>query len=644
MKTNLKRNLIQTCLLVAALLALPAVVQAQFTYTIANGAITITGYTGPGGAVNIPDAIDGRPVTAIGNEAFEYCYTLTSVTIGDGVAVIGDSAFWDCYNLTDVTIPDSVTNIGDHAFGDTALTSVTIPNGVTSIGDSTFAGTPLTGVTIPNGVTSIGAFAFAVTALTSVTIPNSVTNIGDEAFWGCSRLTTIVVATNNPAYSSANGVFFNKNETTLVSYPGGLAGQYTIPDSITTIGNSAFEESEGLTSVTIGNSVTAIGDNAFAFCGKLTAITVSAQNPSYSSVNGVLFDKTQTTLIQFPGERGGSYAIPASVTSIGDDAFAGTALTSVPIPNGVTNIGDGAFLNCYNLTDVTIPNSVTTIGSYAFESSGLTNVAFSGLTNVTVGAGVTSIGDGAFSGCYSLTSVTITNSVITIGDQAFANTSLASVTIGGSVTNIGDRAFLDCFDLTDVTIGNSVIRIGSYAFEEDTALTNVTIGNSVADIGDWAFWDCLGLTDVTIPNSVTNIGEAAFWDCKWLANVYFSGNAPTVGLGSFSGDEGDYGETVYYLPGTLGWSSTFAGRPTALWYLPNPLILNQGPGFGVQSNHLGFTVSWATNVSVVVEACTNLSNPVWMPVSTNTLVSGTSYFSDPQRANLPARFYRLRSP
>jgi len=106
----------------------------------------------------------------------------------------------------------------------------------------------------------------------------------------------------------------------------------------------------------------------------------------------------------------------------------------------------------------------------------------------------------------------------------------------------------------------------------------------------------------------------------------------------------DNNATVYYLPGTAGWGATFGGRPTALWFLPNPLILNFGPGFGVQTNRFGFIISWATNSSVVVEASTDLGNPVWSPVATNTLTGGASYFSDPQWTNYPARFYRLRSP
>jgi hypothetical protein len=102
--------------------------------------------------------------------------------------------------------------------------------------------------------------------------------------------------------------------------------------------------------------------------------------------------------------------------------------------------------------------------------------------------------------------------------------------------------------------------------------------------------------------------------------------------------------TVYYVPGTTGWGRTFAGRPTAPWSLPYPLILTSGPEFGVQTNGFGFIISWATNLSVVVEACTNLINPAWFPVGTNTLSNGSSYFSDPEWTNRPARFYRLRSP
>ena len=121
---------------------------------------------------------------------------------------------------------------------------------------------------------------------------------------------------------------------------------------------------------------------------------------------------------------------------------------------------------------------------------------------------------------------------------------------------------------------------------------------------------------------------------------YFAGTAPIADSNVFSDDSA----TVYYLPGTTGWSNTFAGRPTVFWFLPNPLILNNGPGPGVQSNAFGFTISWATNISVVVGACTNLANPDWVPLRTNALTNGSFYFSDPQWKNFPGRFYRISAP
>ncbi|MGA2867045.1 MAG: leucine-rich repeat domain-containing protein, partial [Verrucomicrobiota bacterium] len=201
------------------LLALPAVVEAQFAYTTNNGAITITGYTGPGGAVTIPSTTNGLPVTSIGDYAFSYCGSLTGVTIPNSVTSIGGDAFFFC----------------------TSLTNVTIGNGVTSIGGGAFAScTSLSSVTIPNSVTNIGKYAFEdCTSLTGVTIPNSVTSIGYWAFSYCTSLTAITVDALNYVYSSVAGVLFNKSQTTLIQCPGGKAGSYTVPSSVTNIGDYA---------------------------------------------------------------------------------------------------------------------------------------------------------------------------------------------------------------------------------------------------------------------------------------------------------------------------------------------------------------------------------------------------------------------
>jgi hypothetical protein len=550
------------------LLTLPAAVQAQFNFTTNNGAITITGYTGSGGAVTIPSMTNGLPVTGLGGGAFFDCISLTSVTIDNSVTSIGEWAFNSCSSLTNVTIGNSVTNIGDYAFGGcSSLTSVTIPNSVTSIGDEAFGW---------------------CTSLTGVTIPEGVTNIGFGPFAACINLTAITVATNNPAYRSVAGVLFNKSQTTLIQYPGGIVGRYTIPNSVTSIGDCAFYKCTSLTGVAIPNNVTSIGDYAFGWYSGLTSIT-----------------------------------IPDSVTNIGGGAFDGcTNLTSVTIPDSVTSIRYWTFGECYVMTNVTIPNSITNIWDCAFYKC-------TSLTGVTIPNNVTSIGDYAFGWCTSLTSVTIPNSVTTIGDYAFSgDTSLSTITVnasnsvyssvGGVLFDKSQTALIQC------PAGKS----GSY-----------TIPNSVTSIGGGAFSDCTSLTGVTIPNSVTSIGDWAFADCPNLTGVNFQGNAPSLGSDVFDYDNN---VTVYYLPGTTGWD-TILDVPTALWPLPYPLILNNGPSFGVQPDGFGFIISWATNISVVVEACTDLADPTWVPLQTNTLTGGWCYFSDPDWTNYHNRFYRLRS-
>jgi hypothetical protein len=238
-----------------------------------------------------------------------------------------------------------------------------------AIGDNAFSGkSTITSVTIPDSVTSIGGSAFYYCyGLTSVNIPDSVVSIGSQAFMLCSALTTIAVDADNPNYSSLDGVLYNNTKTILIQFPGGKSGAFIIPGSVTSIASFAFLGCSYLTSVSIPAIVTSIGNYAFNYCSALTSITVTAGNSNYSSLDDVLYNQTQTTLIQFPGGKSGAFIIPSGVTGIATYAFAGcNDMTSVSIPDSVTSIGSYAFSGCTGFTRVNIPDSVTNIGGWAF--------------------------------------------------------------------------------------------------------------------------------------------------------------------------------------------------------------------------------------------------------------------------------------
>jgi hypothetical protein len=367
-------------------------------------------------SVTIPNT-----VTSIGEFAFLNCTGLASITIPSSVTSIGNNAFRCCFGLTSVTIPSSVTSIGSGAFAVCrGLTSVTFAeqSQITSIGNNAFLSCiGLTSITIPSSVISIGSFAFlSCIELASVTIPSSVTSIGEFAFSYCLKLTSIEIDTSNQHYSSEDGVLFNKDKSKLIQYPSGnTRTSYTVPSSVTSIGDSAFEDCIELTSVTIPSSVTSIGEFAFSYCLKLTSIEIDTSNQHYSSEDGVLLNKDKSKLIQYPsGNTRTSYTIPTSVTIIGDYAFEEcTGLTSVTIPSSITSIGSYAFYGCTGLTSLIIPTSITSIGGYAFAGC-------TGLTSMTIPSTVASIGKSAFVCCTGLTSITnqyYGNQII--GDYAF---------------------------------------------------------------------------------------------------------------------------------------------------------------------------------------------------------------------------------
>lgn len=466
-----------------------SVAEAQFNYTTNDGTITITQYTGSNAIVTVPDIIDGLPVTMIGDSAFE------STSVGS------------------VILPDSITNILYEAF-------------------------------------------IYCASLTNVTVPSNVIEIQEFAFLGCPLLANIAVDPQNAFYSSLDGVLFDKNQTVLYQCPETKTGTYTVPDTVSSIGSEAFYGCGGLTNVVLGRLVSGIstgGGDMFFSCTNLVDISVETNNFFFSSVDGVLFNKNGTTLVLYPNGRAGSYTIPDGTISIGYSAFYyRLGLSSLSIPPSLTSIADGSLDSC---------------GALAAFAVDKNNPIFSAIAGVL-------------------------------------------------------------FDKQQRTI---------LIYPPGNPATSYTIPSSVKSINDNAFGDSSRLTSVTIGGGVTNIGSDAFIFCQGVTGFYFLGNPPNADPTAF---QGETGATAYYLPGTTGWTTNYDGLPTALGTLPYPLILNSSP----QPGGFGLTISWLTNIPVVVEASTSLANPVWLPLQTNVPSNGLIQFLDPKWTDYPNRFYRARTP
>jgi hypothetical protein len=297
------------------------------------------------------------------------------------------------------------------------------------------------------------------------------------------------------------------------------------------------------------------------------------------------------------------------------------------------------------------------------------------LKNIIIPAGVASIENSMFASCATMTNVIIPNTVTNIGNSAFSScSSLKSAAIPNGVIRIGSSAFNTCINLTEAVFPDTVTSIGSLAYSSCYRITNVVIGQGVADIGSGAFSACSGLKfftvdasnqaycsingviyDInqttliafpagkagtyTVPSTIASLANYAFYYCNNLVGIYFQGNQPT--LGGSSVFTGDNNTTIYFLPNSVGWGSALAGVTNVLW---NPHVQTTDVSFGVLTNQFCFTITGSSNILVITEAATNLFNPDWQPVQTNTLTTGSAYFSDPQWTNYPARFYRLRWP
>ena len=622
------------------------------------------------GSISIPASIKYNgttyKVTSIGESAFEYCSSLTSITIPSSVTSIGDYAFSECSSLTSISIPSSVTSIGSRAFQ--------YCRGLTS-------------VTIPSSVTSIGSYAFnSCSGLTSITIPSSVTSIGSSAFSGCSGLTSVhisdLAAWCNISFGGkiCNPLYYAHN----LYLNGELVTNLVIPEGMTSIGDYTFDGCSCLTSITIPSSVTSIGTYAFGNCSGLTSVT-----------------------------------IPEGVTSIGNYAFRNcSGLTSVTIPEGVTSIGNYAFESCTGLASITIPSSVTSIGTYAFNCSNLEYVEINNPNPIAISSSTFSnyanaalcvpngskslyksadywkdfkfiispspvisfVDSFAKSKCVlywdlnkdgelseeeaacvtslhvGTTNVFEENWTVYTSTSGYYLTSFNELKYFIGLKSISNYDFAGCCGLTSITIPSSVTSIGNYAFSGCYSLTSITIPEGVTSIGYLAFGSCRGLTSISvasgntnydsrnncnaiietssntlivgckntvIPSSVTSIGSDAFSGCSSLTSITIPSSVTSIGSEAFFWCTGLTSITIPSSVTSIGYQAFYKCSSLTSITIPSSVTSISGGVFGNCSGLTSVTIpSSVTSIgSKAFSDCTSLTS-ITIPSSVTSIEDG----------------------
>jgi len=589
-----------------------------FTYnTLRDGTVEITSYTGRRRYITVPEYVDGRAVSAIADGAFSGERELRQIILPSGIRKIGANAFSQCTSLTEITIPSAVTEIGYGAFSECVrLRSLNFQEN--------------------SNLKTVLDFAFSSCAsLTELVIPKSVEEINGSAFFGTSGLTSITVEEGSAHFISEGGVLFNKTKSTLVAYPSGRGGDYALPSGTDTVGKYAFAYTLAQ-AVSLG-SVSTIGEYAFTHA-RITSVTLPdtlvslgdsafyvAESLSEASI-GKGLEKIPNSAFYMTSVK--SVKIPASVTDIGSSAFAAAPLSELVFEAGsqLRNIGAGAFSGA-DLTSVTLPDTVATVGSYAFSG----NIRLSQV-NFGEQSCLNAIGAYAFSHTISLTSVSLPRELEKIGDHAFANSGIfgvvslpdgisyfgagafsfcavdafvmsenngsysvvdgvlfdktygtlvaypaartgASYTVPVYTASIGSYAFAGASELTELQLGNivelkpnalsamsglkrlalpySLVTIGAGAFSENNALTEIYFpyGSSIKTLGEYAISGC-GINYFTVPASVERIEPNAFYNLPTLYGVTFEENSKLTVLEARTFYECELLYTIYFSPGS----------------------------------------------------------------------------------------------
>lgn len=391
------------------------------------------------GTAEIPSTVEGKPVTAIGENAFSEC-SLNEIIIPEGVVYIGRRAF-SYSNVEIVHLPNSLDEIGEDAFYScNQLTQITLPDGLEYIGESAFCNCrKLESVRIPKTVKNIGYYAF------------DCYNYYQENY----GIKSIEVDPENKVYASENGVLFDKAMTELIKYPSGKKDKsYAVPEGVVTISDRAFNYCPEISSVTLTQSVAYIGSYAFYECGKLIDIN-----------------------------------LPKSVETIGEGAFADCSnLESIVIPDGIISVNNATFRNCYRLSSVVLPSGIVEIGDGAFEDCHR-------LEQISLPDDLIVIGKWAFDNT-GLSQLTLPKGLIAIGDSAFRNCNISALKVPDSVDYIGSGAFAECSWLVKAELPDGFSLINSETFFRCERLTEIILPDSIKMVGDSAFSNCVSLTDV----------------------------------------------------------------------------------------------------------------------------------------------------
>lgn len=501
--------------------------------------------------INIPNGI-----TYIGDYTFSNCSSLTSLTLPNGITTIGHSAFYGCSALESINIPEGVSVLENSAFTNCySLASIVLPSTITKIGDGVFWSCfPLSSINLPDGLTSIGMGVFSNTAINNIEIPRSLTDIHTEAFSNMFLLENIFVDEDNPNYCSIGGILYTKDKSTLIHMPAkNQSSSITIPKTAT---NFPYDQ---------------LYNNR-----QLENIFVEEGHPSYSSIDGVLYNKDQTTILACPRAKT-SVSLPNSLTSIGKSAFHGClSIESISIPGSVNQIGDYAFYQCTALKSVNLPDGLTNLSRNVFSSC-------SSLKAISLPSTLTTISDQVFVSCTSLDSINIPESLTYIGSAAFLHTpwlskqkdsdgavyinrilyqygseneqyaikegtisisgdafahnrKIISVSMPNSVTYMGSGAFQQCDLLKSIKISSNLISIESNVFDNCSSLSSIILPDSLKSIGSSAFSGCSALTSITIPEGVEYVShDGVFSDCSSLDTIIWNAKYHT---------DFDYGEVA----------------------------------------------------------------------------------------------------